>query len=248
MIGEGTRQLDLYDFFSIFIPGASLLLGVVPLIPQSVHMPPAAIIAVLIVGGVVVGRGIHAARLWIEENAGAPSHRDEFIDEILNPCVLTDDLINQFYLACQDNFDNLALPNDRSDLNRQSHADDLDMLYSLVRSKIHMDARGRSRTFQAVLDFYGSIWIASSLLFSLYYSYATIDGLTNGWSTGFGDVIGYQSYLSTYDIHYAVIAVFAVGVWGGAYYTFYRVRSDYREIYIQYFMSDFVILQNESGN
>ncbi|MBX0346596.1 hypothetical protein [Haloarcula pellucida] len=244
MIGEGTRQLDLYDFFSIFIPGATLLLGLTPFLPTDSNPPAAVLIAVLIIGGVVLGRAIHATRLWAEEDAGVTSHRDRFISELITPDYITDDLADQFYNCCQEQFQELSLPENRSQLDRQKHGDDLNMLYSLIRSHIHIDARGRSRTFQAVLDFYGSIWIVSFFLVIIYAIYSTLK-LFNALS---GGVISYGSYLQTLGIHPTIIFSTALVALGGAYITFRGVRSDYRNIYIQYFISDFIVLQRQSEN
>lgn len=241
MIGEGTRQLDLYDFFSIFMPGATLLIGLLPFFPKEISLPTSAQIAIFVILGFVFGRGIHAIRLYAETDVGATSHREQFINEVINPTYITDDLADQFYNCCQEQFDDISLPGSRSSLNYNSHADDLNMLYSLIRSHIHIDARGRSRTFQAVLDFYGSIWIVSFILAYWYMGYAffKVIGIPNS-------IIGYTSYIGGLDIHFSIIYFAATFALAGAYRIFKDVRSDYRNYYIQYFLSDFVVLQKQS--
>ena len=59
MLSSGTRKLDLYDFFSVFIPGAVVMVALAPLLPESVDPTPLEATVPLLLGGFVVGRGIH---------------------------------------------------------------------------------------------------------------------------------------------------------------------------------------------
>lgn len=47
-----------------------------------------------------------------------------------------------------------------------------DDIYGLVRSYVHIDGRGRSRSFQAIYSFYRSIWIVCDGLGAIFYGYA----------------------------------------------------------------------------
>ncbi|RLM39284.1 hypothetical protein [Haloarcula sp. Atlit-120R] len=238
MIGRGTRQLDLYDFFSIFIPGATLLLGVVPLLPQKTKVPATAAIAILIVGGVVAGRSVHAARLYTVTEADAETHRDVFIDEIFSANISSDDLVQQFYKAAVSHFDDIGLPDDLGDLERKKHENDLDTLYSLVRSQIHMDSRGRSRTFQAIYDFYGNLYIVFSTFGVIYYGYAILNATQQ---SRFSLTI-YQPVLGSYQVDPLLIGIFAGSVFLFGRYIFKQMRIKYRDIYVQYLMADFVVI------
>lgn len=242
MLTEGTRRFDLYDFFSILIPGAAFLIGLLPLFPSQTPIFSTATIAILIVAGFVIGRSIHAAALWLERFNDVTSHREQFANELVDAKFVSEDLVNRFYKHCLDSFDEISLPEDRTDLSQSDHCDNLETLYGLVRSYIHMDARGRSRTFQAVLDFYRSIWVASAVLSVIYVAFAALIGF--GAPTG--DAVGYISHLGELEIHYTIIFFGAVFVLGSAYATFKRVRSSYREFFIQYLMSDFVVLRTDA--
>lgn len=238
MLNQGTRRFDLYDFFSIFIPGASAVIALFPFVPAGGSVPLSGVIGVVVVGGFVIGRGIHATALWVEGIANATTHRELFIDEVINPNCVSDELATQFYSACHSAFDTSELPKKRDDLGDE-HRANLEDLYTLVRSYVHIDGRGRSRTFQAVLDFYRSIWVASFMLALVYMFYGTLTA-SGILSPG---IIRYQSYLGTLGIHYSFMFYGAVAVVGGAYGTFRRVRSDYREYFVQYLFSDFVVLE-----
>ena len=246
MLNAGTRRFDLYDFFSVFIPGAATILGLFPLAPQNIPVPAGAVVGIVVIGGFVVGRGVHATALWLEEQAGATTHRQCFIEELQNPSRVSADLATEFYGGSLKAFDVKGLPAHRTDLD-QSHEEQLRSLYTRARSYLHIDARGRSRTFQAVLDFYRSIWVSSAIVAGVYMLYALLL-LLGAFAPGVAGVAQYQSYLGTLDLPPGIIFYGAVFVIGGAYGTFERVRSDYRQFYIEYLFSDFVVLQAESTN
>lgn len=241
MIGEGTRQLDLYDFFSILVPGAGFLIGLVPFLPQDIPIPTSVLLGGLIIGGFIVGRWFHAVRMLIERDVIAVSHREHFTDQLVNPTEISEDLADQFYDCCQSHFDNLHLPDKRDEL--EEHPNDLNTLYTTARSLIHMDSRGRSRTFQAVLDFYGSALLASGILSIVYVSYAIVDQFSLN-----NDLVGYAPYLVELDFHPVIIFAGASLAFGSAYFTFKRVRGRYRTYFVQYLMSDFIILHNQTNN
>jgi len=240
VLNAGTRRFDLYDFFSIFIPGAATLLLLLPFAPRNLMFPTGAVAGAIIIGGFVVGRGIHATALWLEGLADAQTHRDAFVTELRAPSNVSHDLASEFYTACTDAFDLDDLPAARSQLD-DSHTDELEGLYTRVRSYVHIDARGRSRTFQAVLDFYRGIWIGTLAVAIVYMLYALVT------SVGILPVSGvnYRSYLGVLSLPPTLIFYGVALVIGGAYGTFERVRSDYRTFYTQYLFSDFVVLQAE---
>jgi hypothetical protein len=244
MLTESTRQFDLYDFFSVLIPGAAFLIGVAPFLPNQAVSFSVPSVIVLIILGFVFGRFIHASGLLLERFFGATSNRDYFISELENPSSTSPSLVDEFYRCAQDAFPSVDIPDERSELKEKDFSDELEQLYVLVRSYIHMDARGRSRTFQAVLDFYRGIWVGSLFLVIIYVAYVVIVVL--GWNSR--EIIGYQSYLGALDIHFAIIFFAAVFVLGGAYATFEQVRSDYRAYFVQYLFSDFVVLRDEIEN
>ena len=242
MLTEGTRQLDLYDFFSIFLPGGTLLIGLLPLAPAtSITLSPG-LLLFLLIPGFVVGRGVHAFGLWVGSVVGVQTHRQQFIDELVDPSIVTDEYSERFFSVCKDTFDGLTLPEEHTELDEEEHREILDDLYGLVRAYIHMDSRGRSRTFQAVLDFHRSMWIISVFLWAVYFLYSFL----KAFRIFRGDVT-YISYISALNIHFVIIFGVSLLILGGAYMTFKRVIPSYRQYFIQYMMADFLILQLSGG-
>ena len=108
-VGAGIKQFDLYDFFSVFLPGAALIVGVLPLFPSSVNLNPVLLLGSLLVGGFVLGRGVHAGAIRIENYAGTKTHRDQLTQELESADVLTSDMVNEFYDRCRRIFGDIAL-------------------------------------------------------------------------------------------------------------------------------------------
>ena len=240
MLREGTKQFDLYDFFSVLLPGIAFILGTFPFLPHNTEVFSPGLIIPLLVGGFVVGRAVHATSLWIEQRAGAASHREVFRSQFRNPTVVTPELAESFYAACDETFTEMNLPDARGEVVEDQLL--VDTLYALVRSYVHMDARGRSRTFQAVYDFYRSMWIISLILTGCYVFYAI--GTALGW---FENQAGYLSYIGSLDITPGLIVLASIIVMAGSYLTFRRVRQNYREFYVQYLLTDFVVLRSDEN-
>lgn len=258
MLAEGTRRFDLYDFFSVLIPGGAFVIGLLPFFPQQLPVFSTAAIVILIIAGFVFGRGIHALGLLIEQPFDdqpfigikgygiqlsgvdvATNHREYFISELVSPMHIETELIDAFYTKATDYASIGSLPEKRSDLELDDHGACLETLYTVIRSYIHLDSRGRSRTFQAVLDFQRTTMMASVLLFLVYFPYGFLK-LAGVVPT---NAVDYNSYLSSLGIDGWVICLVAIIVLLSAYYTFERIRSNYRRYFIQYLMSDFINLQ-----
>lgn len=260
MLTEGTRRFDLYDFFSVFVPGGAFLVGILPFLPRETPVSSTGFVGAMILLGFVFGRAIHALGLWLEGSgedsifswgiAGygidlrggdgvATSHRDYFVKEILEPNDISPGLVDTFYSFSSGYFDHLNLEQKRSDLVRADHEEELESLYTLVRSAIHMDARGRSRTFQAVLDFQRTMMMGSLLLFVIYVFYSIVKALGPA-SNGF---VGYNTYISYLGLPWWGIFLGAVLVLVGSYTTFEQIRSNYRRYFVQYLMADFITLR-----
>lgn len=243
MLTESTRQFDLYDFFGVLIPGAVFILALFPFLPHDASVFTTGVLVATVAVGFVFGRALHALSLIIDQRYGATSHRDTFVNEVLEPESVTKGLANAFYKNAIETFPTLSLPDDRSNLERSEHWWVLEDLYGLVRSYIHMDARGRSRTFQAVFDFYRCMLTACFLLFAIYTMYTValfFEIAADGW-------IGYNSYIGTLDLAPGLVFFGAAFLFLGPFAAFRHVRSDYREYYVQYLMSDFVVLEGDSG-
>jgi hypothetical protein len=239
MIGEGTKQFDLYDFFSIFIPGAGFLLVLAPFIPHDSSISPLELAGLIIIGGFIFGRMIHASRLYVEDLFYSTTHRDDFIKELdgSEDGDIPDNIINEFYRSCQEEFPELELDDDRDNLS----AIEIETIYSLVRSTVHMDARGRSRTFQAILDFYASLSVAIWPVFFIYFIYGII-----GWRDFSVEFVEYEPYISTLGIDWLIIVGGAYTVLSVTYILSSSMRRKYRSYFIEYLLVDFIVLHTQS--
>lgn len=240
MIGEGTRQFDLYDFFSIFIPGAAILLAFAPFLPRGTSLPTLGVLGLVLIGGFVVGRVVHATRIWIESAANLTTHRQFFIDEVDNPTSLDENLVKSFYKISISEFDHTNFPT-WDDVNKEDNEGQLNTLYTLTRSAVHIDSRGRSRTFQAIYDFYTSMLIGSSVVASLYIIYSLIQGF-NILST---ESVGFTPYIATLDIHWLPLVLLTGTAYLIIFFISRQMHGPYRSYFINYLMSDFIILHNE---
>lgn len=241
-MGEGTRQIDLYDFFSVLIPGATFVVGVLPLLPSDTGLSGTSGILILTLLGFVFGRGIHALGVQVEQYDTPMSHREFFYREIQNPSQIDETLVDRFYTRARTQFSLSELPADRDKLGSNSEPA-MDSLYNHARSFIHIDARGRSRTFQAVLDFHRGMMLVSGLLCLIYLGYALTLYASTFWWFSQSSWAPYLSHIGSYGINPGYVFFGALFILAGAYTTFERVRSNYRIYYIQYLMTDFLILQ-----
>lgn len=258
MLTESTRQFDLYDFFSVLIPGAVLIIGLLPFFPSKAPVLSTGALIVLLIGGFVIGRVVHALGLLLERPLNDDSitlsfrgygleihpgvttnHREVFIQELCNPSEISADLVTEFYERASDYTDLDDLPGERTELDQEEYESELRALYTITRSYIHMDARGRSRTFQAVLDFQRTTMITSLLLFFVYFCY----GFLKLFGFVPGNLVDYQSYLFKLDVTWWLIVLFAVLLLVTPYITFERIRSDYRHYFVEYLFSDFINLR-----
>lgn len=238
MIEEGTRQFDLYDLVSVLIPGSTFSVGLLPLMPNDIGIPPTAGLVILLLLGFVFGRGIHAIGIQLETLNTPTSHREYFQAELVNPTDFAPNLVDRFYDKGKTKFSLNELPTDRSNLNTATHKNGIKSLYNHARSYLHIDARGRSRTFQAVLDFCRGMMIGSGILCVIYITYAA----TLFYSADLADWAPYQTHLGSYGIDPGFIFFGAILLLAGSYTTFERIRSDYRTYYIEYLMVDFLVL------
>lgn len=211
MILEGTRELDLYDFFSVLIPGAAFLIGLFPFLPEDTPIFSTGVIGLLIVGGFVFGRGIHAFSLRLEKYTPAANHRQLFKDELQDTDNLSKRLVNTFYSESRKHFANVPFPPLRSELSEE----EADSLYELVRSTIHIDGRGRSRSFQAIVDFYRSMWVLSAILAAIYIGYAS----SLIWPNRFDFAsVSFEPYIASLGLTIAPTTPIRGDIWWGIYH------------------------------
>jgi len=241
MFAGSTRRFDLYDFFSVFLPGATFILGVVPFLPRQAPIGSVGVLLPIIILGFSIGRAIHTAANSIDEYFDTPGHREHFRWELQNTDKgdMDQGVVDRFYKRSKKLFgEDIGLPDDRSDIT----AEQADALYALVRSYIHIDSRGRSRTFQAVYSFYRSMWLVSLLLVVVYVAYGLIrmSGISQ-------EMVNYYTYISSLDIAPVVFVLGSLVVVTSSYTTFRGAKTNYQQYFIQYLISDFLVLRDSNS-
>lgn len=97
MISDNARRFDLYDFFSVLLPGVALLLSFVPFLPEDTDLNAIGALLPILVGGFVFGRAIHTLAVGIEDDYQlSPTHRERFIQELSNPDILSGERYRRF--------------------------------------------------------------------------------------------------------------------------------------------------------
>jgi len=155
----------------------------------------------------------------------------------LDPSFLTEDTVEQFRTDCAKEFDAIADPSELE--NDSPYRQTIEDAYVLVRSYVHMDARGRSRTFQAIYSFFRSTWIASLVLATLYYGYAVLKSLKL-----FTPYQIYTSVVGEVQIPVMGIALGSAATVGIAHRVFGEGRKGYQKFFVQYLIADFLVLQH----
>lgn len=254
MLAESTRQFDLYDFFSVLLPGATFVIGLAPFLPAGTTGNSLAFGLILLIVGFVIGRAIHAIglqlersigsdhlinipwigfELFLEEDSLSTGHRDLFVDEIHGNGNLSKSMLDRFYNIGKSVHDDLDLPENRTEANER----ELEDLYTIVRTTVHMDSRGRSRAFQAVYDFHRTMLVTSLFLFMIYVTYDILSGfnLLDG-------LANYQSFIGVVNPIPGVISSGGGLILVAAFLTFQQVRPKYRFFFIQYLIADYIVL------
>ncbi|WP_136717733.1 hypothetical protein [Halorientalis salina] len=172
------------------------------------------------------------------------SHRKRFINELntnQDGEILDTEVCNSFYEVSRGTFPELNLPESRTDLDENGDtARRFDLLYGNIRSVVHIDGRGRSRSFQAIYSFCRSMWIVSICLFLIYaiYSMLSMIGVLS-------ELASYTSFIGTLDISSRILAPAAFIIAVGSFKLFNTAKQNYQKYYIQYLISDFLILQSD---
>jgi len=217
------------------------MVGLFPFLPETTQLGSVGTIVPVLIGGFVIGRGVHSAAIASEDFWGETSHREYFKDEIkksqLNvPSDLPEETVDEFCEECEALFDGITL-----DWNQSPQEIDqmLDAVYQHVRSYIHVDARGRSRTFQAVYAFYRSMWFVSLLLGAVYFMYGLLKELGAVEGT-----VAYTSFIGTAEIPPGLIILGSTTFVLGSYRYFREAKFDYRRYFSLYLISDFLVIRN----
>jgi len=226
-------QLDLYDFFSVLLPGVYLLTTLIPFLPQSLPLGTVASAVVLLVGGYVVGRAIHNASRAYDQRKNIPSNRDTFINTIKSDdiSILTPEYKNQFYTTARQNTGVQCFPPNRTD----ASDDDLSALYVHVRSRLYQHGNVRSQSFQAIYAFYRSAHFATLIAAICYGAYG-VGQIFGTWS-GFGS---YSTYIGSLGLEPGTLVLGAELFFVSSLFTLANAKTDYRDYFIEYLIADYL--------
>ena len=236
VLSDSIQRFDLYDLFSILIPGISFLIGISPFLPSFIDLGSVELLLPVLVLGFVFGRGIHIAATQVESKFGNSSHRERFQNELQSPSLMDDKVVKRFCQESANIFDGIGLDDLEDDLVKKESLSST--LYVLVRSYIHMDSRGRSRTFQAIYSFYRSMWITSIILTGIYIGYGLLDA--TGSNIG---VLPFQTHFGSLDVPSNITLLAAEALLLLSYQTFSNARESYQKYFIQYLIADFLVLE-----
>ncbi|WP_139135990.1 hypothetical protein [Haladaptatus sp. W1] len=79
-----TRQFDLYDFFSVLLPGVLFLSGLYFFLPQDEPAGLVTLLLPLLTGGYIAGRFLHVVAVKLESQfLTEVSHREKLQEELL---------------------------------------------------------------------------------------------------------------------------------------------------------------------
>jgi hypothetical protein len=213
-----------------------LITGLLPFLPKDTNLGSSGILLSIIAFGFVIGRAIHGSAVIFDNFWDNDSHRDLFIGELEDGSLLPESTLDRFYYLCCKTFQDLGLCDDRQDTIDQD--DNLEQIYLLVRSYLHMDSRGRSRTFQALFSFYRSMWLVALSLVSVYYAYALINILGLARS-----MVSYETYVASLGIPISIIMGGAITAGTLAYRVFRDGKRRHQRHFVEYLIADFVVLQ-----
>ncbi|MFC7047303.1 hypothetical protein ACFQH6_19510 [Halobacteriaceae archaeon GCM10025711] len=274
---SAARGFNLYNFFSVLLPGVAFIIGLIPLLPSGTSVDPVVAIIPLLAGGFVIGQGLHSLAVRIQHWWINKTHREIFqealwgrpqtdesdqaisLEEVIRDYIpvlgsgqdktstVEPAIIKEFYTECQDTFDHLDI---EPFVNREENTEEtLTGLYTMIRSYIHIDSRGRSRVFQSIYAFCRSTWIALLILWVVYSGYAwIIYAELFQKTTDSGELLyPYTTFLREMVADPAYIFIGATFLFLGGYLAFGRATEEYKRYYVQYLISDFLVLRSESA-
>lgn len=231
-----TRRFDLYDFFSVFVPGATLIVGLLPFLPDDTDLGSLVTLIPLVLGGYVVGRGLHSAAAKIDDELGG-THRTRFFDQFEGePADVTPEARDRFLADVESAY---RFTGGRETEPPRADGRDLATLYATARSAVHIDGRGRSRTFQAVYAFHRSMWVLAVVLGLLYLAYATLRVTERA-----SEVVGYRSFVGALGVDPIVLFLLVLVAWSVSFATFRRSKPAFRRYFVQYLIADFLTIRS----
>ena len=247
------RRINLYDFFSVLLPGLTFLFGIYPILPIGFTLNSLGAALSLLVIGFVIGRVVHTIATSLHQWLSASrffninTHREDFASVIQHSNYLPEKVIDEFHSKCRRTFLGIGLHYYRDYDNSEEDTEVLDTLYMCVRSYTHIGSQGPSENFQAIYAFHRSTWLVMAALFVVYLT-AGLDILLREFGlplTGFE----YSAKISALNIPLALTVVIAILFSGIGIYVFLIGMLRYKKIYVRYIVTDFLALRiSEKSN
>lgn len=260
-----SNRFSIYEFFSIFLPGTTFLIGIAPFLPDDTPIGSAGLIIVLIIGGFVIGQAIHTAAIGVESLFEVPDHREVFISEFFVPTIIPFDLMQKFRSECEKEFDHFDFPYITRELDRRESYENsgkqiplmdfsahkslenisdgeyysLVSLYTLVQSHLYTWGGGRSRTFQSIYAFCRSMWIVTIGLAIAYILYGVLKSID-----AFQNEPIYSSFIGGAGIPDAVIVLGSISAALLFHVGFREAKVAYKRNFVRYIVSDFLSYRN----
>jgi len=265
MINASGPRVNLYNFFSVLLPGTIFVLALVPFFPSGTEIDPLIGIVPLLAGGFVFGQAIHSLAVIWQSRTPRRTHREQFqellkgkpiqkykdVDSVEPSAQLIgDNLLKRFYQLCSVDFDEVEL--EGFEQRKNNPEQDLEDLYTLVRGVVHFDGRGRSRTFQAIYAFCRSMWVLSIVLWIFYYTYATIlffdipSIIGNQLNSGSNASIIYTPLLAEYVPSPEMVFILSTTLFLSSHKMFRSATDEYKEYFTEYLVADYLLLNEES--
>lgn len=249
---QTVRRINLYDFFSVLLPGLTLILGIYPLLPQDLILTTLSIALSLLVIGFVAGRVIHtiatSVHKWLTKRDiprfKSQTHRDLFIDEICNPNLIPVDIVELFHEECWKTFSEIGLRRDQR-YTVEEDSDLLEGLYTAVRSYTHVNSQGPSENFQAIYAFYRNVGLVMVLLFAVY-GFVVVNTVLSevGWVALSKYVRASKlALISSQTLPLPLVIFFTFILTIFIAFVFRLGMRRYKTIYVQYIMTDFIAIQ-----
>lgn len=267
MIQTTGPRLNLYNFFSVLLPGTTFVIGIVPFLPSKTEIDPLVGVVPFLVGGFVLGQAVHSFAVIWQSRTPKRTHREQFQELLKGEAIekyegvdgneateqiVTENLLEKFYDLCKKRFDGVNLK--KFEERESSTEEDLEDLYTLVRGVIHFDGRGRSRTFQAIYAFCRSMWVLSMVLWLIYYTYIGIrifnlpSFIASHLSSSADGVIIYTPLLTEYIPSPEIVFIISTAIFLSSHKMFRSATDEYKKYFTEYVISDFLLISEENSS
>lgn len=266
-------QLDLYDFFSVLLPGVYFLITLIPIVPTSLPLGTATAAVVLLVVGYVVGRALHTTAESLDTS---PSNRDTFVNAITSrnegDDTYLDERIREFLQKLR--YGDLVVTGiewiGRSASEKEDGVEILndelkDRFYGAVKQDSGLDLP-YDRTVADESDINALyVYVRSQLYhhgnarsqsFQAIYAFYRSTYLATQLAAflyivySFGQLGGYWSRIGNYStfiggLELSPAAIFAVTevILIASLITLYDAKDDYRKYYIEYLITDYLTIR-----